>query len=212
MEAVEKVLMPKISDELREERKDAIIQATLKCLADHGYAGTSMRTIAAAAGLTKGGLYAYFASKDAILLELAERYMRRQLSDFVPRVGERAGDALARVLGEYERSPATPEQAQAQRAILDLWTFAGTLPVVREALQQRYLNYVSKLSELVRIGQREGTFRADVVPEHVAALILASRDGTVLHAVKLELPVPAGALAMLLREMLLHYLKSQSCQ
>jgi AcrR family transcriptional regulator len=200
--------MPKISEERREERRRAILHATMESLAQHGYAGTSMRTIAEAAGLTKGGLYAYFENKEAILLEMAAGYMQQQLSDFLPREGESARVALVRVLAGYERSPATPEVARAQRAILDLWTFAGDVPSVRAALQERYGRYLAVLTELVRIGQREGSFRLDVEAEHVAGLILASRDGMVFHAVKLDLPVPTGALTVLLREMILHQLEA----
>jgi len=204
--------MPKISEELREERRQAIIHATMQCLSRFGYGGTSMRTIAEAAGLTKGGLYAYFENKEAILLEMAEGYMHRHLSDFLPRGMEGAREALVRIFADFERSPATPEIARAQRAILDLWTFAGDVPSVRAALQVRYQRYLSVLTELIRIGQQEGSFRRELPAEHVAGLILASRAGIVFHAVKLELPVTTRPLTALLREAILRCLLTEEAR
>jgi AcrR family transcriptional regulator len=198
--------VPKITEQLREARREAILRATLESLAERGYAGTSMRTIAEAAGLTKGGLYAYFESREAILLELAGRSMTRHLADALPREGERGMDALLRVLAAFERAPTT-EVLRTQRAILDLWTLAGEVPAVRTALAERYARYLETFATLVRAGQRDGSFREEVDPEHAAGLLLASRDGILFHAIKLGLPVPVQPLTALLRESLVGWLR-----
>jgi AcrR family transcriptional regulator len=200
--------LPKISEELREERREAIIGATLRCLARAGYAGTSMRTIAEAAGLTKGGLYAYFGSKEEILLTLADRYMETQLAGFRPRPGETGRESLERVLRRYAETAASEELGDAQRAILDLWVFAGEIPAVRNALRNRYERYVGALTALVEGGQRDGSLRRDVEPGEVAGLILAARDGMVFYREKLRLPVPADQWTVLLGASLVQYLET----
>ncbi|HLN62069.1 MAG TPA: helix-turn-helix domain-containing protein, partial [Symbiobacteriaceae bacterium] len=133
--------MPKISDALRAERQEAILRAAVDCLDRFGYEGTSMRTIAEAAGLTKGGLYAYFESKEAILLEVARRYMDQQLAGFEPLPGEDAAAQLERILISYSTSEETAEMARRQRAILDLWNYAAGAPGVRSAMENRYNRY-----------------------------------------------------------------------
>jgi TetR/AcrR family transcriptional regulator, transcriptional repressor of aconitase len=193
--------MPKIAEETREERRTAILTAAVECLSTFGYAGTSMRTIAEAAGLTKGGLYAYFDSKEAILLELAERHMEQQLGTYAARPGETALAQLERLFGGGQ-----PEAAKVARAIMDLWAFASDLPAVRAALSQRYTCYRSAVADVVRRVLAEGAFRQDVDAEQVAALILAARDGIAYHALSLRLPVDGGRLNALLHAVLEPYL------
>lgn len=196
-------MCPKISQDVREERRETILNATVRCLAELGYAGTNMRTIAEAAQLTKGGLYAYFNSKEAILLEVAERYMERQLAEFRSHPSEGAREQLRRLV-TYDGAASL--STTVQRAILDLWAFAGELPAVREALARRYERYLTATADVIRKGQAEGAFRPDADPELVAGLILSARDGMVYQAVKLALPVPVAELSALLNLTLQQYL------
>lgn len=197
--------MPKISEAVREARREAILEATVSCLAELGYTGTNMRSIAERAGLTKGGLYAYFDSREAVLLEIARRYMEHQLADFSPRPGESAREQFERILTRYEQ-PADPDTVRVRRAIIDLWSFAGEIPTVRAELERRYQRYLSTLADVVRRGQREGAFRREADPTHVAGLLLAARDGMMFEGLKLGLPVPVLQLTQLLRRLVTDYL------
>ena len=49
-----------------EDRRDAILEAAIGVLAQHGFAAATTDAIARAAGLSKGGLYWHFKSKDDI--------------------------------------------------------------------------------------------------------------------------------------------------
>ena len=52
----------------KQERLGEIIQAAIDEFLEKGYDGTSMESIARRAGVSKGGLYHHFSSKDEILL------------------------------------------------------------------------------------------------------------------------------------------------
>ena len=54
--------------EPREKRIDDIIQAAVEEFLEKGFDGTSMNAIAFRAGISKGGLYHHFSSKDEILI------------------------------------------------------------------------------------------------------------------------------------------------
>ena len=54
-------------------RREQIVRATIRCLARDGYAGLTMKRVAAAAGLSQGILHYYFADKRAILAAAALR-------------------------------------------------------------------------------------------------------------------------------------------
>lgn len=198
--------MPRITEERREDRREAIFQAAVECLAQHGCAGTNMRTIAEAVGLTKGGLYPYFDSKEAILLAIAERYLDSQVSLIAPRDGVSAREQLEEFMESYKQSAQDPHANAARRAVVDLWLSAGDIPAVRANIQERHERYLASLAELVRRGQSEGIFRLDVPPEHAAGLILAARDGMLFQSVKLGVPVPIADLTDCLRRALVDYL------
>ncbi len=86
------------SGEPSSNKRDAVLAAAIHCFAAHGLAGTGMRDIARAAGLTEGTLYHYFPSKDA-LIEGAFRWSAFQASE-VRKAMQRADVALRqRLLG-----------------------------------------------------------------------------------------------------------------
>ena len=61
-------------------KRETVLAAAIQCFAARGLAGTGMRDIARAAGLTEGTLYHYFPSKDA-LIEEAFRWSAFRTSD-----------------------------------------------------------------------------------------------------------------------------------
>ena len=58
----------------RQKRVNDIIEAAVEELLEKGYEGASMESIAARAGLTKGGLYHHFGGKNEILLAANARF------------------------------------------------------------------------------------------------------------------------------------------
>lgn len=58
----------------KEQRIEDIIEAAVSEFLAKGYEGASMQSIAERAGLTKGGLYYHFTSKDEILIAANGRY------------------------------------------------------------------------------------------------------------------------------------------
>lgn len=56
--------------DLRKDRRQAILDAALKVFATHGYHSASVSMIAKEAGVSKGLMYNYFPSKEAVLLTL----------------------------------------------------------------------------------------------------------------------------------------------
>ncbi len=60
----------------KNERISEIIRAAVEVFVEKGYEGASMNTIANGAGISKGGLYHHFKSKDEILLAANNEYMK----------------------------------------------------------------------------------------------------------------------------------------
>lgn len=57
-----------------------ILQAALDCFVEHGYHGTTIRVVAARAGLSVPGLYHHYPSKQALLVGIVEFAMHDLLS------------------------------------------------------------------------------------------------------------------------------------
>jgi len=64
------------NERLRSESRARIIEHALALFAEHGYDGTTIKMIADSAGISQGLIYAHFASKDALLVEIFEQSMR----------------------------------------------------------------------------------------------------------------------------------------
>jgi len=59
-------------EEMRESRRHQIMKAALEIFATEGYSHCSISQLAAHAGISKGLLYNYFESKEALLIEIIE--------------------------------------------------------------------------------------------------------------------------------------------
>ncbi len=58
---------------LRADRKETILMAALKCFANQGFHSTSVSDIAKEAGISKGLIYNYYDSKEALLTGLLDK-------------------------------------------------------------------------------------------------------------------------------------------
>lgn len=77
----------------RGERTQAqIIQAAMRLFIDHGYHGTSMRQIAAKAGIALGGIYNHFASKEDIFLAVLVEW--HPFHDLMPALVAAQGESI----------------------------------------------------------------------------------------------------------------------
>ena len=72
-----------------EDRRDAILEAAIGVFAQHGFDAATTDAIARAAGLSKGGLYWHFRSKDDILAALLEQFFNQELAVLESGLAER---------------------------------------------------------------------------------------------------------------------------
>ncbi|MDP4284204.1 MAG: TetR/AcrR family transcriptional regulator [Bacteroidota bacterium] len=66
--------------QLRETKKQQIMQAALKVFANHGFNGATINLIAKEAGIAKGLMYTYYESKEQLLDELLSFGMQKAAS------------------------------------------------------------------------------------------------------------------------------------
>ena len=72
--------MPKVSEEHKERRREQILEGARRCFARHGYEGATVARLEQEIGLSRGAIFNYFPSKDALFIELALE-MSKRLTD-----------------------------------------------------------------------------------------------------------------------------------
>jgi AcrR family transcriptional regulator len=112
--------------------REALLDATIACLVEDGYANTTTSRVAERAGLSRGAHLHHFQTRDALVAAAMERLAQRRGEVLLAEAAKLpAGrERLVKVLDLLWSGYASP----LYQAALDLWTHARTNPELRERL------------------------------------------------------------------------------
>jgi TetR/AcrR family transcriptional regulator, transcriptional repressor for nem operon len=79
----------------KEETHERIVEAAARAIRRHGYAGLGVADVMKDAGLTHGGFYAHFESRDALLVEALERAGRESADNVARSAAQRAARGVS---------------------------------------------------------------------------------------------------------------------
>ena len=158
-------LAPTATDRGTETRR-RILEVAAEAFADRGYAGTSLSDVLKASGVTKGGFYFHFPSKEALALA-ALRHKQEQWAGLVMAAVMRHPRAVDQLQAMVEALCDLHEQDRSCRAISRLCTELGT----------QLTTWMDLVAALLRRGQDEGDIRPDVEPEIAAEVAVESFIG-----------------------------------
>ena len=138
------------------DRHRAILETAARLICEKGYEGASIHDIAAAAGLTKAGLYHHIRSKEHLLLEIQNYGMdvfeEKVLSHVLP-----IADPLQRLKECMERNVLLVTQGWSKEVTIILHehaTLTGEARAQINARKKRYVRFVeTSLAEAIRNGQ-----------------------------------------------------------
>lgn len=184
---------PPSRSELSHER---IVEAAARAIRRSGYAGTGVASVMKEAGLTHGGFYAHFKSRDALLAEAVSRAGQANAGRLERKVEALAREGVSplRVLVESYLSDEHLEALETGCVVSALLSeMPRQAPEVREASARRVLGLV----ERVRVALPPGADPAS------AALITASMVGGLQIARAIGTGAEAKALLKSIREGLL---------
>jgi AcrR family transcriptional regulator len=166
-------MKPRRWNRRKEERSPEILDAALACFSEKGFAATRMDDIAARAGISKGTIYLYFDSKEAVFKALARASIGAQLALVRAQLSSFQGSSaelLRFVIGTIGNFAATSDRVVLGRVLL---AEAGNFPELAEFWRREIIDQGLGLFEsIIRRGQESGEFRS-IPPEHAARLCVA---------------------------------------
>jgi len=169
--------------ERRETSVDQLLSAALRLFVSQGYRATNLEQISSAAKLTKGAVYFYFGSKESVLVEVLKR-VREVVVDRVAEIVRAAGsDPVERLVAyvHYQAGLGITHRDEVLLLILMSLEFKERPGPVNDSIADLYAKQRGLVESIVRAGQKSGHFRGDVPARELAAVVLATHDGTFLE-------------------------------
>src|SRR3984957_19402103 len=157
-------------------RKPQIVKAAAEVLYDRGLFDTRIGDIAERAGTSSPTILYYFESKDRLLegaVDLADREFYDRLSEGQGRI-ERASDKLVHLIEETSLGPGGLND---YTLWMEIWVRARRDPTVRRSYFRLDRRQRVLIADIVREGQKEGEFSADVDPDDFALVLSGLLDG-----------------------------------
>ncbi|WP_445163539.1 TetR/AcrR family transcriptional regulator [Mycobacterium sp. Dal123C01] len=153
-----------------EDRKQRILAVAQRLLTRNGWRNTTLAQIAGEAGVTPAGLLHHFESKEQLLHAVLDA--RDQDDDSH---ADRTGDLMAQISQVADRFHRAPELVGTFTVLL----VENILPdaPLHDRMLARHREAVDIVAELIRTGQADGQYRADIDPTIKAVEILAFVHG-----------------------------------
>lgn len=158
------------------DRRRELIAATVRAIAEHGFAESTVERICAAAGVSRGLISHYFDGKDALLLETFRQLTDELATETVRAARESGGDPVARLRAAAAVSFRPPVFDDAKMSVwLAFWSEARTTPALRALYRDLYREYRASLTRLMAEAARARGVALDA--HRAATALIALMDG-----------------------------------
>lgn len=121
--------------ERREATTGKLVDATIACLAELGYANTSVAAICTRAGVSQGALFRHFATRRDIIVAAADTITQRHLARFSEGMPELGPDAVEQIVRLVRALTRTPTHAAWREIMVAARTDADLREAASEGLQ-----------------------------------------------------------------------------
>ena len=174
--------MPKITEAKRETRRQQILDAALRCFSRDGFHNTTTADIVRESGVSQGTLYLYFATKDDIVVALADdRHQGEALLNALAQSEQDPVPGLLPLIELYGEGLTDPRRIDMRRVGIQGWGEALRNARIRESVVEGLATVRAAIARLIERGQRTGQIRADVDADAVARTLIATFQGLVLQ-------------------------------
>ena len=176
-------------------RRDAFVDAAQRLIQEKGYEEMSVQDVLDATDASRGALYHYFDSKEALLEAVTDRFVDGALAAIRPVLADPALEApakLARIFGSI--ADFKGQRKDLVLGIMEVWA-SDANAVVREKLRRTSVAVlVPMLSQVVAQGMGEGAFKV-TDPGQTAAVLVSLMLGFQERAIELFLARQSGTVS-----------------
>jgi len=161
------------------DRKQVFIDATICCLAEHGYEGTTVRKIAKYAKVTPGLLTHYYQGKEVLIAESYKYLSNLFIDNFKDKIAGHKSEPI-KALQIFIENIFEPDNRGAKylRVWLTFWTLTLTQPSLRLTHNEIYQQYISSIETmLIDAYKIKNIDYSDKNPKSLATGINALLDG-----------------------------------
>jgi len=156
-----------------EPRREALVLAAYRRLAEAGFEGLRTRDVAAEVGVNIATLHYYFPSKEALIRGVVGHAMGRFRTAFAP--GSRPGEQLAAQFKGIRRLAA--EEPELFMVMGELALRSGRDPAIAAIFKDTIQAWHDTLVSLVRHAQDDGFADRKLDPDSVASVVIATLNG-----------------------------------
>lgn len=182
-----------------------LLDSALHLFVSQGYRSTNLEQIAGDARLSKGAVFFYFGSKEAVLLELLRR-VQAVVVDEALKAGAAGGpgaaDKLVAFLHHQARLGVTHRDEVLLLILMSL-EFGGRDGAVSRLIAGIYRRLYRFVEKVIAEGRASGELRTDLEARELASIIMANHDGTFLEWYRRSGSLKGAALVRALREVVL---------
>jgi len=140
-------------------KKDELVEIAEKLFLEKGYEETSVDDILDASGLSKGGFYHYFKSKDEVLAESINKFAEDLLKELDPIIEDQGLNALEKLKRFMEKKSASQKsKKELIKYLLMLMKSDFTFYKYNMAITQKY---VEPFARIIEQGAEEGIFKVE---------------------------------------------------
>ena len=144
------------------EKYHRIIEAATKVFAKNGFYQSKIAQIAKEAGVADGTIYIYFENKDDILISLFEEQMKAVLDNMALQITKT--DDPAEKLEIFASTHLDLIEKNKDMAEIIQVELRQSGKFMKEYKNERFLEYIDIIGNIISEGQKKGLFRKDVIP------------------------------------------------
>jgi AcrR family transcriptional regulator len=165
------------------DRRAQILDAARAVLGRQGYAETSMKDIAAEAGVAPGLLHYYFESKEEILVQVIETLVQ-EIGESHREAVQGVADPLEAVAKAMDKSAERCTQPGFCRLLLDAYSLALNNDAIRDRLRPTFDEMVRNTAETADqiIGELPFVEMGPVTTNDLALALVGAMDGVAMAA------------------------------
>jgi AcrR family transcriptional regulator len=159
-------------------RRDEILDAAEALIRSRGYEGMSVQDVQDALGCSRGAIYHYFRSKEAMLDAVIERTTNAGMVFLRPIVDDPDLDALSKLQGIFTAGAAWKlERSDLLLAIIRSWIAPPNDLVRYRTERAAFTEFSALMARIIRQGSAEGVMNP-TYPDHAATMLTAIFTGT----------------------------------